>query len=250
MSDVELNLSTFIERFKKITELGWVKTHRAGPTGIGKTLEDLLGITENNIQGPDYGVYELKSMRNNAKSMLTLITKSPDSPPRANTALRLKFGYSSAAYDNGEQVLHATLSTQRFSPIHTTGYKLKIACDESHIYIVSADASGVETVEAQWDIDKLIEKMDKKLGDQFILVRADSRGTGAEEEFQFNEAYLLNGFSSAGIIKLVNDGKILVDKRIGQYHSGKNKGKTHDHGTGFRIHERDYVYLFQRQKLV
>ncbi len=58
--------------------MGWIKTHRSGNTGIGKTLEDLLGITENNIQGPDFGSYELKSGRINSNSMLTLMTKSPE----------------------------------------------------------------------------------------------------------------------------------------------------------------------------
>lgn len=72
-----LNIEEFIIRFKKIKEMGWVKTHRSGTTGIGKTLEDLLGVKENNIQGPDFGIYELKSKRINAQSMLTLITKSP-----------------------------------------------------------------------------------------------------------------------------------------------------------------------------
>ena len=53
--DKIFTLEKFIELFKSIKELGWVKTHRTGQTGIGKTLEDLLGIIENNIQGPDFG---------------------------------------------------------------------------------------------------------------------------------------------------------------------------------------------------
>ena len=80
------NLKEFVEKFEKITELGWVKTHRAGPTGIGKTLEDLLEIPENNIDGPDFGDYELKAMRSSANSMLTLFTKTPK-PPRINSYL-------------------------------------------------------------------------------------------------------------------------------------------------------------------
>ena len=79
-------LDEFIARFKKIKNMGWVKTHRNGQTGIGKTLEDLLEIEENNIQGPDFGEYELKSARKNSNSMLTLITKSPDTKS-ANTKL-------------------------------------------------------------------------------------------------------------------------------------------------------------------
>jgi len=246
MPNVELTLEHFVEKFKKLTEMGWERTHRSGPTGIGKTLEDLLSITENNIQGPDFGIYELKSMRQNANSMLTLITKAPDNPRRANTLLRHKFGYSSSIYDNEEKVLHATLSSQRFSPIANTGYKLKIESDLEHINIVSENGD----IEAQWKISTLISKMDKKFGDQFILVRAAARGAGPNEEFHFNEAFLLDGFNSSGIIKMVNEGKILIDLRIGQYHQGKNKGKTHDHGTAFRIFERDYLHIFNITKLV
>lgn len=64
-------LEDFIREYSNIVNMGWVKTHRAGPTGIGKTLEDLLGIQENNIDGPDFGDYELKSCRINSNSMLT-----------------------------------------------------------------------------------------------------------------------------------------------------------------------------------
>jgi len=83
-----------IRKLKAIKEMGYVKTHRAGNTGIGKTLEDLLGITENNVPGPNATMIELKSARKNVSSMLTLFTKSP-LPPRANTILLEKFGYAS-----------------------------------------------------------------------------------------------------------------------------------------------------------
>lgn len=39
-------LEDFIREYRKIKEMGWIRTHRAGPTGVGKTLEDLLGIEE------------------------------------------------------------------------------------------------------------------------------------------------------------------------------------------------------------
>lgn len=61
-----LLLTDFIDSFNDIKSQGFVRTHRKGPTGIGKTLEDLLGIQENNIQGPDFGIYELKSTRINS----------------------------------------------------------------------------------------------------------------------------------------------------------------------------------------
>ena len=37
------------EELQRIKSLKFVPTHRTGDTGIGKTLEDLLNIKENNI---------------------------------------------------------------------------------------------------------------------------------------------------------------------------------------------------------
>ena len=42
--------------------------------------------------------------------------------------------------------------------------------------------------------------------------------------------------------------KLKIDIRIGVYRTGKNKGKYHDHGTGFRINSRDFLEIFDRYK--
>ena len=233
-------LEDFINEFTKIKEQGWIRTHRSGPTGIGKTLEDLLGIPENNLDEPDFGEYELKSCRLDSQSMLTMFTRAPQ-PSRANTYLREKYGYSSNAYDNDEKVLHATLSADRFTTISNTGNKLKIWCDIDGIYILSQD--GRENV--FWSKEALKRCFEKKYKNKFVYAKALSRGNGANEEFHFVEAYEVSGFNYEAFIDLLEAGKIYVDLRIGQYHNGKNKGKTHDHGTGFRIRENDQYLLFK-----
>jgi hypothetical protein len=49
------------------------------------------------------------------------------------------------------------------------------------------------------------------------------------------------------MISLLEEGKIFVDLRIGQYPDGR----THDHGTGFRIREIDQPSLFKvRRRIV
>ena len=92
---IENDLSTvdkFVTELSKIRDKGFIATHRSGPTGIGKTLEDELGITENSISTPDIGTVELKATRNRSGSMLSLATKSPDLRG-ANTYLREQYGY-------------------------------------------------------------------------------------------------------------------------------------------------------------
>lgn len=234
-------LDDFVREYTNVKEMGWVKTHRSGPTGIGKTLEDLLGIPENNLHEPDFGEYELKSCRLNSNSMLTMFTQTPQ-PARANTYLRKKYGYASDAYDNDEKVLHSTLTASRPVPISNTGHSLRIVCDPDRISIASE--MGIEDV--FWDRIALKKSFEKKYTNKFVYAKAQSRGAGASEEFYFSEAYEVSGFSYEAFVRLLEEGNIYIDLRIGQYPDGR----THDHGTGFRIREIDQPLLFLKNKKI
>ena len=168
--------------------------------------------------------------------MLTMFTKAPQ-PAKSNTYLREKFGYSSDAYNNDRKVLHSTLSANRFTPVSNTGHSLKITCDLEKISIESD--TGIENV--YWTRETLKRCFEKKYKNKFVYAKANSRGYGANEEFLFKEAYEVSGFNYEAMIELLEQGKIYVDLRIGQYPDGL----THDHGTGFRIKETDQPLLFK-----
>lgn len=203
-------------------------------------------IIENNIDGPDFGDYELKSCRLDSNSMLTIFTKTPQPQGAANT-LRMTFGYSSDAYDNDEKVLHSTLSADRFVPVADTGHSLKVSCSDTKISIIAEDGKEY----AYWTRDKLKEAFEKKYKGKFVYAKAHSRGSGANEEFKFVEAYEVSGFDYDAFVSLLEQGKIYIDLRIGQYHGGAKNGQTHDHGTGFRIKENDQSLLFKvKRKIV
>jgi len=74
----DMTIKELRNRLKVIEKLKFVPTHRIGDTGIGKTLEDLLEIKENNIPLCDIGkTAELKAYRKDATSMQTLFTLEP-----------------------------------------------------------------------------------------------------------------------------------------------------------------------------
>ncbi|MDR1218756.1 MAG: MvaI/BcnI family restriction endonuclease [Treponema sp.] len=56
-------IEEFKEKFQKIKNMNYVPSLMRGPTGIGYTLETLLGITENNDAKPDIDGAELKAHR-------------------------------------------------------------------------------------------------------------------------------------------------------------------------------------------
>jgi hypothetical protein len=71
-----------ITELQKIARKGWIKNAREGNSGgIGNTLEDLLGIEENNLPIPNAAEWELKTQRLNTSSLITLFHMEPS--PRA-----------------------------------------------------------------------------------------------------------------------------------------------------------------------
>lgn len=240
-----MKYADFLLRIKHIEQLGYVQSHRRGDTGIGKTLEDLLGITENNIAGPDFEVYELKSARKKSVSMLTLFTKAPE-PKGANRRLLEVFGYVQRKVPRdyrqltitGENVDESTIPIKD-KELHVTvdavkpnsvGLKLEIKDDRLYV----GNDQGVEAYYYNETLKNTFEKKYHKL----IYVMADHKKERGKEYFWFNEVYLLYGFSFETFSRLVREGKLKVDLRIGHYPNGR----LHDHGTGFRILPR---YLHQ-----
>lgn len=225
-------------KLREIKEIGYIKTHRAGNTGIGKTLEDLLGIKENNIPGPNAKVIELKSARKNAKSMLTLFTKSP-LPKGANIVLLERFGYYSEKNAKTKR-LETTVNAINFNNLKgKKGFKITIENERINIITPKNEIVGY------WDRDTLKNTFEKKMP-YLLYVKADTKGTGKEEQFWFNEAWLLSGFSFENFVKLLKEGIILIDIRIGQYPDGR----THDHGTGFRVMPDKLDLCFSNRKRI
>lgn len=73
---------SLIKKLKDITAMGFVPNAREGNSGgIGNTLEDLLGIQENNLPIPNASEWELKTQRLNSTSLTTLFHIEPS--PRA-----------------------------------------------------------------------------------------------------------------------------------------------------------------------
>ena len=49
------------DKLSEINQMEYVVSLRRGNTGIGFTLETLLGLKENNLKIPDFGEIEVKS---------------------------------------------------------------------------------------------------------------------------------------------------------------------------------------------
>ena len=245
MSEV---LQKFKEDFEKVKEAGFIESHRKHNTGIGKTFEDLVNVVENNKQKVDYlDELELKSSRELSNSMVTLFTKSPSHPPQANTLLRLKFGKD----EKGSKILHTTISGDKFNTfLGKYGFKLEINEKEKRIYILIKDLKSNTLIDFTCyytfeDLKKIIEDKCKNIA----FVTAKIKKENEKEFFHFEEAILLTGLIFEKFLDAIRRGDIFYDIRIGVYGTGKNKGKTHDHGSGFRIRKNRMASVFHISRI-
>lgn len=226
-----ITLRKLKEQLEKIKALGFVKTHRAHDTGIGKTLEDLLGIKENNLRLPDVGNIELKAKRIDSGSMLTVATKSPE-PKGVNKVLFEKYKYLDK---EGQFNLHSTVCGSRKNP-----QSFKVVFENDNLVL-----KNKSRITAYWPVS-IFDDVLKAKSDKILLAFAETKGERKtkNEKFHFTEAYLLSNLNINKFKSAVESDKLKIDIRIGAYRSGKNKGKYHDHGTGFRINKKDFLLLF------
>lgn len=218
-------------KLEEIKALGFIKTHRKGDGGAGKTLEDLLGIKENNIPLPDLGeLAELKSYRKSSKSMLTLFTLEPR--PKGGDRDRLlldNFGYSKR--DNGRaKELQITISCKQF-----TGQGLKLQVENDKIRVVGRDTD----IDIYWDIDDLRQKFEAKIP-ALVYALADSKEIDGDEYFHYSETYMLEGFNFERFKEMIEKDAIVVDFRM--YY--RPNGSVRNHGTAFRVKIRELYNCF------
>jgi hypothetical protein len=233
-SFLEMTVEELTRKIKAIQDLGWIRTARRGPTGVGHTLEGLLGYSENNISIPDWGVFEIKATRKNQKNLITLFSKAPT---RANgitpKSLVSNHGYWDEKKDR--QALYVTIDACKRN---NQGWILTIDTNEEKIEI-----NHEGTVVASQDLKKLRELVAAKVTN-LALILADSKVEGRDEFFHYNEAWLLANAELETLVNLIKNGFIVFDWRMHL----KSSGQVRDHGPGYRVREDFLQKLYSRKK--
>jgi hypothetical protein len=238
-----------IDKLVSLKNMGWVENARPGNVGgVGNTLEDLLGIKENNLPIPNAAEWELKAQRSNTTSLTTLfhIEPSPRALKLVPSVLLLKYGWphqeAGVKYHAAEMSFRQTISGSGYSD---RGFKVvidrankkvlisfnsKVVSDRHSIWLKSVEERiGLGELDPQpyWGFDDLFHKAGTKLLNCFY-VQADSKREDGVEYFNYNKILQLQKFSIEKFLKALEDNNILVDfdARTG-----------HNHGTKFRMRQ-------------
>ena len=251
-----------IQKLIKIADKGWIESARQGNAGgVGNTLEDLLGIQENNLPIPNAAEWELKAQRINTSSLTTLfhIEPSPRAIKFVPQVLLPKYGWAhkedGLKYPKGEMSFRQTINGQSRSD---RGFMVVINRSEKKI-LISFDAKGtdirhkkwIESVKKRvglgeldpqpyWGFDDLEHKAGTKLLNAFY-VQAEVNIVRKKEHYHYTKVMMLQKFNFEGFLKALEEGNIFVDfdARTG-----------HNHGTKFRMRQDALPDLYEKQTIV
>lgn len=209
----------------RIERLGFVRTLKPGDTGVGFTLEALLGLRPTNARGVADLLYlgeplELKTKRLTTGSMLTLFTCEPETRLMNDHDLIRRYGYPDS---QGRPALKLT-----FGAGGREQHGLRLIFDPGLRAVSLVDA---QTMIPQWIWSE--GQFSRKL-ENLLFVRAEVRGAGTTEEFHYAKATLFRHLNPDMFAKMIGAGTILVDLRA---HIKPGKAVARNHGTGFRMRD-------------
>lgn len=247
-----------IKELVKISELGWVENTRLGNHGgVGNTLEDLLGIEENNLPIPNAAEWELKTQRINTTSLTTLfhIEPSPRAIKFVPKVLLLKYGWlhqeAGKKYPENEmsfrQTIHGLAPSDRGFQvvIDRKNAKVLISFDSKKVagkhndwlkQVKNRVGLGELNPQPYWGFDDLSNKAGTKLLNCFY-VQAEVKKQDGKELYRYSRIMMLQKFSFENFLNQIEKGNILIDfdARTG-----------HNHGTKFRIRQHCLPELYEK----
>lgn len=248
---------SLIAALREIRDRGWIPNARPGNDGgIGNTLEDLLGIEENNLPIPNASEWELKCQRLNTTSLVTLFHLEPS--PRAcrfvPNMLLPKYGWphkeAGRSYPTTEMSFRQTISGAARSD---RGFTV-VVDRENRKVLISFDATAVDTKHFQWlktverriglgeldpqpywGFDDLEHKAGTKLLNCFF-VQAETKRENGQWFFKYSKIFILKSFQLEGLLRGLEQGFVFIDfdARTG-----------HNHGTKFRLRSNKLLELYE-----
>ena len=204
---------SLIKKLSEISAMGWIPSRRQGNAGgIGNTLEDLLGIQENNLPIPNAAEWELKCQRIGSSSLTTLFHYEPSPQALRFVPLVLlpKYGWA-----------HKTLANER-SFRQTIHAVLEL------------------NPQPYWGFDDLQNKAGTKLLNCFY-VQASAKKERGIEYFHYQRAQILTQFDFKKFLIAIEKGWVLVD------FDARTK---HNHGTKFRLRQDHLPDLYDNIKTI
>jgi hypothetical protein len=237
-----------IGKLKLISNRGFVESLRNGDTGVGMTLETLLGITANSNRAPDYKGIEIKAKRvrganNRTTNNVSLFSQVPNWPLsncKNGLAILNKCGYIDS--NKNRLQLYCTVSN---SP---NPQSLSLFVNENdNLVECKKIMSGTAEPIVVWDLGNLKTQLESKHKQTFWVKAKTKKNESNLECFHYIEVEHTQNPLIANLPSLIEIGAITMDFTLSQKATGIG---TRDHGYLFRIKPSNFDLLFPPSKII
>lgn len=209
-----------LTKLKDISSRGFIKSMKSGDTGIGYTIETLLGIKANSSKNPDYKGIEIKSSRSRSQKG-DLFNMAPNwalSNLKSADEIIHKHGRPNPQHNNLKTIFH----TIRGNKENNWGLKLEV--DETFIHQVFINESTKDN-DICWLLSDFVERIKTKHKETF-WIDAETRGSKDNEEFHFKKVIHTGDIDISIIPTLIETGKITLDYLLWERIDGWRKYKS------------------------
>lgn len=220
-SEISIEL---LNKLKIISKKGFVKSKVNSDTGIGRTIESLLGIKMNSSKAPDYKGIELKSFRDARNNRKGLFGKTPNwnlSKFKSRVEILDSFGY-------WEEGIFRLYNTMRGTGRNAQGLILRIE-DKKDWLVENSDRPEIGDF-LVWELEILRKALLKKHKETF-WIKAESKIENNNEYFHFKEVEHTKNPMVDKFEILIETGAITMDYPIKRMPNGK----VVDKGCNFKL---------------
>ena len=236
------NVSELLDMMKNIAAKGYIRTLRAGDTGVGFTLETLLGIPANSSKAPDYKGIEIKSGRQKShrSGRATVFSQVPNwSISRLKSSKEILL--SRGRYHEQKKRLQLF---HELSAIKTNSYGMKLNLDfnSSLLHQVCIEHEQ-ETNDVCWEFHVLRKRLAEKHRETFwVTAKTKGKSGDLDEEFFYSNIKYTSDADTSVFPTLIETGIVTLDYTIKEIKSGAAK----DQGYLFKIASKNLDLLFTR----
>ncbi len=226
-----------------ICRRGFITSTTNADSGVGDTLERLLGIKRNASRAPDYKGVELKASRKvnsgaamrNRSNLFSLVPDWASSNCKNGREILDKYGYIAST---GKRALQVTVNNKP----NAQGLYLTMSPSEFEIENMARVADRDDKV-VLWQLGALQNALAEKHRATF-WVRAETRSNGPIEEFHYQSVTITARPLVQNFGPLVLAGKIEMEYTFSEKERPSGKSYVRDHGYLWKIKPSNLHLIF------
>jgi MvaI/BcnI restriction endonuclease family len=222
-------LLELMQHFDRVKEMGWIKTLRAGDTGVGYTFETLIGLKENNRQEADFKGIEIKCKQKKdgqtKSGKINLFQLGPIWREKIPSKTRIE--HIGAIAENGRFACYSQVTTVP----NNLFLSLAVEAEEQRI-----DLLKNKEVLGDWLFAALQKSLLKKHA-RAAFIKAEAKQSGGEAFFRYDEVIYCERPSIQNFVALVEKHNVVFEFTMSQ----KENGTVRNHGYPWRLTREDLL---------